>query len=120
MITEKQTLKLSILDIHIIFSIWGRKRMERKDISMAVEVTNAIEPYLAKYQDRFNNIANSNMSIEQREDIAKDLNDAVIDLVLSPEAVASLYDAFAAHDGWTMRGAKQAARIEDAFKAAME
>ena len=120
---EKTTMKarkvtLSVLDASLIFSLWGKGSLERNNVRMAVEVNDTFETFLEEHDGLLKAAAPNSGTDEQREAAMGKLIETTGEFTLSGSAFDSVRQAVKDHKGWTMRGARQLLRIEDAFEEA--
>ena len=116
-IMKAKTVTFSILDMSLIFSLWGKGKLDRSGVRAAVEINDIFESVLAANGELLGKAARGG------EDQGASM-DALIEktetLTLSQSAFDSLESAVKSHDGWTCRGARQLLRIEGAFSDAVD
>ena len=112
---KARELTLSLMDMSLIFSIWGNGKLDRTNVHSAVEINDAFEPILRENGDALGAAARGG---DGQEEAMKALTEIAETLTLSVPAYGLLFSAFKEHDTWTMRGARQLLRIDNAFNDA--
>ena len=107
----------SILDMSLLFAIWGKGKLDRAGVRAAVEINDIFEPVLTDSGELLGVAAHGG---DDGEEAMKSLVSDTKAITLSIPAYDSLLEAFKGHEGWTMRGARQVARIEDSFTDAVD